>query len=195
MKTLGFILAIAVSPFALSGEIVANKGIEILAVDGVKIPGGLFSSDEVEVDDGSHQIVAKYMNTFEKNELVESRPYIFTIEVKGQTQLNTNKFNTQSQAAAKIDNGLDWFVINKDGEYTVKETAQLTGKGFMPYSDIEGLIAEYNQANKIMPTGMAATAYDNTSSEINLIVEQYKAATKEQKKQFNLWFIENLNKD
>lgn len=194
MKALGFIFAITFSPLVWSGEIVSTKNIEILAVNGSETTGGFFSNDKIEVEDGSHQVVVKFIDSFGNNDLIQSRPYIFSIEVKGKTTLKTDRLNSKSHALSKIDNGLIWYVSNDGGEYTVKETTQLKGKGFMPYSDIEGLIAEYNQTNN-NPTAAVTVAVvaDNTNTPptINMIIEQYKVATKEQKKEFKIWLIDN----
>ena len=188
MKIPALLLTIAVAPFAHSGEIITNNNIEVLAINGTEVTSSIFTAQKLEVEDGQQQLVLKYTKTFNKSDLVESRPYIVEVEIKGKTTLNTDKINSKAVAINKMNKGLTWHVSNDDGQYTIKKTEQLIGKGFMPYSDIEGLVENYNKKNNSQR--LIVNNQEGQSTE-NLIIEQYKLATKKQKKQFKIWLIDN----
>lgn len=188
MKIPALLLTIVVAPFAHSGEIITNNNIEVLAINGTEVTSSIFNTQKLEVEDGQQQLVLKYTKTFNKSDLVESRPYIVEVEIKGKTTLNTDKINSKAVAINKMNKGLNWHVSNDDGQYTIKGAEQLIGKGFMPYSDIEGLVENYNKKNNSQR--LTVNNQEGQSTE-NLIIEQYKLATKEQKKQFKIWLIDN----
>ena len=188
MKIPALLLTIAIAPFAHSGEIITNKSIEVLAINGTEVTSSIFSTQKLEVEDGKQQLVIKYINTFNKSDLVESRPYIVEVEIKGKTTLSTDKINSKAVALNKIKKGLSWNVSNDDGQYTIEGAEQLIGKGFMPYSDIENLVENYNKKHN---SKRLTVKNRNEQSTENLIIEQYKLASKEQKKEFKIWLIDN----
>jgi len=187
MKVLGLFLILSVSPFVHSSEIVVNNRINILAVDGVKTKSTFFGKNKVEVEDGTHQIVVRYNHKFKNDDRLESRPYIFDIDVQGDTALSTDKHTTYAQAEENLKQGLTWYVKNQTNEYTIDNAAQLNGQGFMPYRDIEKLVSNFNQENGLSIT----TDNGNEGNNKNYLIEQYKAATQEQKQQFKAWFIQH----
>jgi len=189
MKFTGLFLTLAISPFAFSGEIVTSNDVEVTALNGAKIKGAFFGEDTIKAKDGLHQIVVRYSNNFRDGRLLESRPYIFTIDVNGKTEISTNKLHSSSQASQKISSGLDWFIKNEKKEYKVKGAEQLQGDGFIPYSDIEGLVNTYNQKNNIQVTSDSVKKITTNS-----LIEQYKSANLEQKKKFKMWLINNETK-
>lgn len=192
MKITGFILALAISPLAFSSQIMVSKNIEVLAVNGVETETSFLGSNKIEVDDGKQQIVVRYSRTFGKEDLIESKPYIFNIDVDGDTKLNVDKFNSKSHAKSKINKDLTWHVTNANKDYKITGADQLIGNGFMPYSDIEELITEYNQKNNISTLeAKPSKANVSTTKNGNVLIEQYKVSTKAQKKQFKMWLIEN----
>ncbi len=189
MKFAGLFLTLAISPFAFSGEIVTSNDVEVLALNGAKVKGTFFGDDTLKVADGQQQVVVRYSNNFRDERLLESRPYILTIDVDGKTEITTNKLYSFSQATQKINVGLDWFVGNQQREYQVESPEQLKGDGFIPYADIEGLVSDYNQKNNIEVTSNSVKKVTTNS-----LIEQYKAADIEQKKQFKMWLINNETK-
>lgn len=197
MKPAGALIALIFSPAIFASEIISSNNIEILAVDGKEIKTNFFSSSKIQVTDGEHQVVARYSRNFNKDGLVESKPYIFTVNVQGDTSLKMNKFSTPSHAKSAINKGLTWSYKNDQGEVKVQHADQLKGDGFMPYSDIEALVATYNQQHAIQPSSTTTSAKptNNTSSvSDNPIIEQYKLASKAQRKAFKIWLIDNETK-
>ena len=189
MKFTGLFLTLAISPFAFSGEIVTSNDVEVMALNGTKIKSAFLGEETIKVKDGLQQIVVRYSYNFRDGRLIESRPYIFTIDVNGKTEIRTNKLHSSSQASQKINVGLDWFVTNENTKYKVKKAEQLQGDGFIPYSDIEGLVNTYNQKNNLQVSSNSVKKITT-----NGLIEQYKAANLEQKKQFKMWLINNETK-
>lgn len=196
MKFSPLILALVFSPLTFSGEITVDNDIKVLAVNGVETKMSFFGSNKIEVDDGPQQLVVKFSRTFGNEDLIESKPYIFTVDVYGNTNIKTDKFRSKSHAANNVDKNITWYVTNSKREYAIKNSDTLNGKGFMPYSDLEGLIDDYNHQHNITDevnniSKKTVAAHSEKDSSKNALIEEYKIATKEQKKQFKMWLIEN----
>ena len=189
MKFTGLFLTLAISPFAFSGEIVASKDIQVLALNGAKVSSSFLSVKNIKAEDGNQQVVVKYSTNFRDGGLLESRPYILTVDVQGKTEITTNKLYSYAQASQKLRTGLEWFVENEKEQYQVKTAEQLKGDGFIPYSDIEGLVNTYNNDNDIEVTSNSVKKITTNS-----LIQQYKAADIEQKKQFKMWLINSETK-
>ncbi|WP_137297409.1 DUF2057 family protein [Psychromonas sp. SP041] len=189
MKFTGLFLTLAISPFAFSGEIVTSNDVQVLAINGTKVQSSFLGEKKLETEDGKQQIVVKYTNNFRDGGLLESRPYILTVDVKGKTEITTTKLYSYPQASQKLRTGLEWFVESEKGQYQLKDAEQLQGDGFIPYSDIEGLISAYNNENDI-----AVTSNSVKKITTNSLIQQYKAADLEQKKQFKMWLINSETK-
>ncbi|WP_028865494.1 DUF2057 family protein [Psychromonas aquimarina] len=202
MKGLVLILTLIIAPFTQANNLIAGKAVEILAVDGQKIKGGFFSSADAQLTEGSHQVVVKYVNSFRNKELIHSKPYIFDIDVIGETEIAVKNFNTQSQAESEMRKGLTWIVSNEQETTKIVGSDILTGQGYLPYSDIEKLITAYNKeqgitlANAPVAVTTAATAAaDKPNNNLNLakseqLMQLYNSASKEERKAFRIWLLE-----
>jgi len=193
MKIAGLFLTLAISPIAFAGQLVTDNNIKIIALNGEKVKTSIGNDDAVEVKDGQQQVVLRYIDSFRGERLIESRPYILTVDVAGKTKISTNSLNSYSQAEQQIRRGLDWNVENDQGQYKVEDAEELRGDGFMPYSDIEGLIAQYNEDNNLNVSNTSSTATIEKVT-TNSLIEQYKSATLEQKKQFKIWLLNSETK-
>lgn len=190
MKIAGLFLTLAtISPFVFSGEIVTPNDVKVLAVNGVKVNNTLVGENVINVADGKQQVVVRYSNSFRNERLIESRPYIMTIDVAGKTTISTESITSHSQAEQKMRSSIEWYIKNDQTKYTVKDAEELRGDGFIPYADIEALISEYNGENNLQVTGSSVTKITTNS-----LIEQYKAADVEQKKQFKMWLINSETK-
>jgi len=189
MKFSGLLLTLAISPLAFSGEIITSNDIQVLALNGDKIKSSFIGKNKLEVKDGKQQLAVRYSASFNNERLIESSPYLLTIEVDGKTTISTDKLYSQTHATQEIKKGLNWHVTNDKGQYTVEKAIELKGEGFLPYSDIEGLIAESNQQNNIDLTSGSVKKVTTNS-----LIEEYKAASVAQKKQFKIWLINNETK-
>jgi len=188
MKITGLLLSLAISPLAFSGEIITNDGISVLAVNGVKVESSFMSDNTLEVKDGKQQIAVRFSKKFDiqDNRFTESRPFLLNVDVNGETTISTDKLYSAEQAGQKIQAGLNWYVTNDNGKYQVENPTELHGKGLLPYSDIEALIADTNRDNNIdVSSGTVKKVTTNS------LIDEYRAATVEQKKQFKIWLINN----
>jgi len=184
-------MALIISNLAYSSEIIVSKSIQVLAINGKEINESFLSKNKIEVEDGSQQIVVRYSHRFRNNDLLESKPYIFTIDVQGDTTLATDQFTTYAQAAANIKKQINWHINNQNKSYTLNNADQLQGKGFMPYRNIEQLIQEYNgTVNSAVPSE-SQLSLDGDQNAKDYLIKQYKAASQEQKDRFKMWFIQH----
>lgn len=190
MKIFTLALALVVSQNTFAGEIIPSNYTELLALNGKEVKHSLFSSDRLDVADGQHQIVVKYVNTF-NDDLIESKPYIMTITVDAKTVISSQEFNNKTQAIQKINQGLVWYESTPDGKKNIVDATILPSSGFMPYSDIEALIAKFNQKNNLSIPAVNLTSEVTPLNNQNTLIEQYEQSSKEQKKAFKRWLIES----
>jgi uncharacterized protein YccT (UPF0319 family) len=195
------------SSFSLAATLIGEHGVEIVAIDGEEVESGFFGSEDSQLSDGNHQIVVKYAKNFRKDERVESRPYIFDLNIKGDTKISVDNINSQNQAERAIRDGLVWIVKNDGPIQTIEDSAQLTDDGYFPYRNIKKLITAYNQENDITLTSVTTTRQAEEikatgqpkkhkmktmgeQSKTQQLVETYKAATKSERKAFRIWLLE-----
>lgn len=205
IQTLMLFFAFISNSYALS--LVGTNGVEILAVDGKAVKSSFFSKENNEFSSGKHQVVVRYANQFNNDELLESRPAIFTIDLQQDTEISVQNMNNQRQAEKLIKAGLTWKIISEKQQYEIKDSDILQGQGFMPYSDIESLITTYNKENNIVTPVVEATAVTAAATQVAVqnteekniqvnndvdaqLISLYQAASQEQKKAFRLWLIE-----
>jgi len=198
MKKIFTILALIFMQNSYALELQGVNGVEILAIDGKKITSSLFKSDEVpEITPGEHQIVVRFSNTYYNDQLVRSRPSIFTLDLQQDTKISVSGLTTDAKAERAIRKGIVWEVITKDNQYNIKDSDILMDKGFLPYSDIEAVIEKYNQKNNISEPALitAVAVVDNkvTATAIDAsvpLITLYQQASREEKKAFRLWLLE-----
>ena len=144
------ILAFVMIPTSYALNLEGINGVEILAIDGKEVNSGFFYNKQAPLTAGEHQIVVRYSKQFNNDELLQSRPTIFTLNLQHDTQISVQPQSNRKQLDKQIKAGLVWQVISHNKHYEIKNSAPLKGKGFMPYSNIEELIVTYNQQNDIV---------------------------------------------
>ncbi|WP_022941566.1 YccT family protein [Psychromonas hadalis] len=200
MKRMTVILALLMMPTSYALNLEGINGVYILAIDGKEVKNSFFSQQENDLNKGEHQIVVRYSNQFNNDQIVESRPAIFTIDLQQDTQISVKNINTQRQAEKRIKTGFAWQIISSNKQYQIKNSAFLKGEGFMPYNDIEKLIVTYNQKNGIVLADAGskqavvakrsnATVKSNVATKSTLI-SLYQNASKDEKRTFRLWLLE-----
>lgn len=198
MRKLSAVLfALVIIPASYALELKGIKGVEILAINGKEVKTTFLSEKDNELDAGEHQIVVRYSMQFKNDGQIESRPSIFTLDLQQDTQISVEYLNNKFQAEKKIKAGLTWEVISADKHYKITDSDTLMGKGFMPYSDIEKLIMAYNQEHNIYFANAKTVAVVATASTATVIGAQqttlqslYQQASKQDKKAFRLWLLE-----
>jgi len=197
MKKITTILALLLAQNCYALELTGVNGVEILAINGKEVNSSFFSKDNTDIEAGKHQVVVRYTSQFNNDEIVESRPAIFTLDLKQDTKISVEQMNNQRQAEKKIKAGLTWQVVSEDKQYEIKNSDTLKGQGFMPYSDIEKLIITYNEKQNItlatapvVATTAVATKTAPQVTDENALVTLYQQSSKEQKKAFRLWLLD-----
>ena len=183
-------------PYSHAATLVGKKSVEILAFDGQKYNIRLFEDKKLTLADGKHQIVARYSKSFHKDGTITSKPYIFNIEVAGDTTIAVKRFNSHSQAKNALEKGLTWIVKNENKKQTIDNADILQAEGFLPYSNIEKVIAQHNQNNGIMlpsVTGslvQAGASATTNNAKVEQLIKAYNSADKQEQKAFRIWLIE-----
>lgn len=198
MKKITAILALVLVQNSYALQLEGINGVDILAVNGKKVNSSLFSTSQSELDPGKHQIVVRYSTQTNDDQLLESRPAIFTIDLQQDTKISVSGMNNKQQIKRAMKKGITWQVISDDNQYPIDDSDTLVGKGFMPYSDIEGLVAQYNQSNNItlktVEATTVATIAEESKSNANIageaLIQLYEKASIEDKKAFRLWLVE-----
>ena len=203
MKKITTILALILAQNSYALQIEGVNGVEILAVNGEKIKTSFFSDTmQNELKAGTHQIVVKYSKDFDdEKKSATSDPVIFNIDLTQDTQISVPNYNQLYKAERAIDKGLIFQAINEDSQYNIENAVTLTGTGFLPFADIEAVIATYNQKNNIhiaSATMPAATTVGTSSDAIDMAVSctgqdqiaLYQQSSPAQKKAFRLWLLE-----
>jgi uncharacterized protein YccT (UPF0319 family) len=193
MKKIILLLCLFAIPFSHAAVLTGTNNVEILAVDGNKIDGNRLTRKDIIVEKGKHQIVLQYSGVFKKNKgVIESKPHIFTFEIKGDTHFSTQKFSRSIQAERAIKAGLVWKATSNGKTIEITGSDSLNGSGFMPYSQIEKLIADYNQTNENTTANIPAIAPapKNSKTTKDDLIKLYNSANKEERRAFRVWLIE-----
>ncbi|MEI6897723.1 MAG: DUF2057 family protein [Psychromonas sp.] len=190
MKKLTTLLALILVQNSYALQLEGVNGVDILAIDGKTIKTEFFSSQANEIKAGEHQIVVRYSNKFHNQNSVESRPAIFNIDVQQDTKISAINVNSYTQAKRSISKGITWQISSEDKQYDIENSDTLAGEGFMPYSNITALVADYNQSNNIEVSGITAMASAEVINANAGLVERYQQASHAEKKAFRLWLLE-----
>lgn len=185
-------------------ELIPQKGVEILVVNGVEVTE---DREPVDLQDGLNQIVVRYSNSVGKGgskKVFESKPFILSFEApEKQTTLTAPKTYSYEQANNAFKKSPEWIIESENNEIVYSQEALKSRGGFLPYRDIEELVAKHNQENGLI-FGSAATLMtsaqtleSNQNSTVNKVsnLEQLQAwyikASKEERKAFQKWIIDH----
>ena len=204
----GLLALLAFSSFSQAASLALPYGIDLLAVNGKEM-------DEKEVLEklsvGKQQLVIRYsddLKTSSKQSMIfTSKPYVLALDIKNASdtyQLSHKKFRDYDSAERAFRmKKVDWKLELNGADQSV-ELEELPGRdGFMPYSDIEKLIKEYNQdkgvvltsAGAVNVTEAAITVSDSgevkvTGDSVTQLKLWYSKASKDERKEFKKWMID-----
>jgi len=215
MKKITTILALMLVQNSYALQLEGVNGVEIMAINGEKLTSSfLGSKSKSELAEGTHQVVVRYSANFDNEDLVTSRPTIFTLDLQQDTQISAFDVKSKYKAERAVRKGMTWEITGADNSsYKISNADILRGEGFMPYSDIEGLIATYNKEHNIIiaraveekaaavpsvaPTIIGASSVVETASATTAtpaaardLATLYQQSTAAQKKAFRLWLVE-----
>ena len=187
MKFLVVLLSLALIPFSHAATLKGTNGVELLAIDGQKIKVGMLQNRDIEVSEGKHQIVVQFAKRIKQDGMVYSRPHIFSIDVKNDTEISTKRFSSKTQAEYAIRKGLTWIV--KDGKHTQKIVGSdaLFKEGVQINPNIEKLVVEYNREHGLIAVDDLP---DSLTDRTQQLIKIYQTATTDERKAFRIWLVE-----
>ena len=200
-KLSAILLSLAMIPSTFALNLQSDTGVEILAIDGVAKDTRVFSKEkEINLKPGTYQIVARYSTRFHDESPLSSDPTVLTLDLQEDTVISAVKFKSHRVAKKEIEKNTTWKILSPNKEYLIKDADTLKGKGFMPFGNIEKLIATYNQENNIVlaesaplpelkTTDIEAKPTKHNGQE-NALIMQYQNASLADKKEFRLWLLE-----
>lgn len=194
MRLLVVLITFCMMPFGYAATLTGERNVEILAVDGQKYSNKILENSDSTLPKGKHQIVVRYSKSFPKDGMLTSKPYIFNIQTENNTRVAVETFNNYEQAKKALEKGLTWRVTSENSSVMIEDADILFGEGFLPYHDIEKIIAKYNKDNgTILPStadNLAILAQDEYSAQTKQLIKVYNSASKADQKAFRIWLIE-----
>lgn len=189
---------------SFSATLDVSKSVEIMALNGKK------TSEIDTLPVGKNQVILAYSESLKdgsKSNRFTSSPLVLTVSVDKDEDtlvLSHRIFKTYDKAkSAFARNSVGWKLATNGKEEPV-DLVKLPGRpGFMPYSDLEGVIGDYNRSQGIILTSTgtqsiteAAVAVSETG-EIQITGDAttqlklwYSKASKAERKEFRKWMID-----
>ncbi|MEI8608484.1 DUF2057 domain-containing protein [Enterovibrio sp. Hal110] len=179
---------------AHAAEIKTSAGIEFLAANGkeIELPE---SHKSLELGAGRYQLVVRYENSLkngQKEVLFTSSPYIVEVDIgESDLMLSIPKLRTEKHAESFFRNP-EWILTNQDDASSLRvQSKKLVGNGFLPYSNIEKAIVEYNKKNSLVfDNGKILSLKDAISSESNNYDSQVDTVS-----QLKIWYNKATNEE
>ena len=200
MRFLVLFLSLVLIPISHAATLKGVNGVELLAIDGQKISSGMLNSKDLNVTNGEHQVVVQFAKRINQQNMVYSRPTVFSINVVGDTEIKVRNFRDVNQAESTVRKGLVWVVNNDKETIKVTDGDELFEEGFQIKPDIEKLIAKYNQTNGITePVLVGANEVqiekntfkgENMHNKTQQLITIYQKSSLEEKKAFRMWLLE-----
>ncbi|TKF08934.1 DUF2057 domain-containing protein [Enterovibrio norvegicus] len=204
---LGSSLFLFCSP-ALSAQLEVGPDLQAKVLNGKELEAD--SGDTVELVDGDNQIIVRYKSILDdgsKTKFFESKPYVFEFKSLGQDlTISVERFRKYKQAEKAFDNGKTRWTIEKPSGVSIPfRFDELPGNpGFLPYADLPKAVAAYNKKNGIYFEGQEIKDINQevivavsdtgeveiTGDPITQLKLWYTKATKEERKTFRKWMID-----
>ncbi|WP_104399368.1 YccT family protein [Vibrio penaeicida] len=197
---------LAFSSFA--ANVVPSKGLSILLVNGKETESKM---KPTRIQEGFNQIVVRMdmdVGRGSGNNRFTSAPYIITFDVnQNDVQVSPPKVYSKIHAE-NVFRGVPEWKVESDGSKIAYTSVKLKGRtGTLPYSGIEELVEEYNISQgisfsaapvaitataKTVPTSkpQKAAAKNLQSKTLEQLQAWYLKASKEERKAFRKWMID-----
>ncbi|KFA98963.1 YccT family protein [Vibrio sp. ER1A] len=211
-------LAAGVAFSSNAATLIPMKGVSLLYINGQEADSKIKPN---EIGIGLTQVVLRMDKKIGKGSsqnVYTSAPYVLTFNVTGdEVKINHPLARSKQEAEAAFRVSSPQWRVVQDSVNLPYEQEKLKGReGFLPYMNIEELVAEYNQKNGVkfdsgnMVVAAVATAPVVSNSELitqsskkaevkplsvkSSNIEQLKAwylkASKEERKEFRKWMID-----
>lgn len=191
-----------------AGVVELAQGVDIHSVNGEKIK----NAEDIQLVNGQNQLVLSFGGKLiesGKKEHYSAPPYVVvaTLDSSAKTKIKLNS-KRLSTITKNVKSGSDIFEITQKGE-DVSTTQEILPPAdtFLPYSNIEKLVKEYNQERGLIfesgtirelqkeleqvQTTLVTEVKTKAESEASLQLKiWYSRATEEERKEFQRWMIE-----
>lgn len=167
------------------------------------------AGQEQQLQAGKNQLVVAYYAVLKdksSRSMFDSRPYVLTFKNPGSdVTLIAPRFRDHNQAERKFANGqVEWLLQDANGRtFKVKAEELPSRGGFMPYANVPGLVADYNNKHGISFLGQdmedlqdvaVKVAQDGsvkvTGDAVTQLKLWYTKASKIERKKFRMWMLE-----
>ena len=204
MRKFILIAGLLITSVVSAEELIPQKGVEILVVNGVEVTE---DREPVELQDGLNQVVVRYSNSVGKGgskKVFESKSFILSFEApEKKSTLTAPKTYSYEQANNIFKKTPEWVIESEGNEIAYSQEVLKSRGGFLPYRDIEELVAKHNQENGLV-FGSAATltasaltveshnsTADNKVSNLEQLQAWYTKASKEEREAFQKWVVDH----
>lgn len=189
----------------LAADIIPEKGVSLLMVNGSEDVSKMTPS---ALKSGQNQIVVEMDKNIGKgssNGQFTSAPFVITFEAgSDDIKINHPKVHSIQHAEQVFKNEPKWRLTSGGKSIDYKSDELKGKKGFMPYSDMDELVKEYNQQNGIYVGPAAITVA--AASQVEPAVKSAKATPKQQKpsqavahpqalEQMQAWYLKASKED
>ncbi len=200
-----------ISGSALANTITSEMGLDVLVINGKEVRrGDQVAPNAFDISKGENQIVVRFDKLVKKGggsktESFSSAPYIVTFSSDNDVQIKQpDEVKNKRSAELEFNKKSPNWRLNSGDKAISYSTEVLPGSGgFMPYSDMAALVVAYNQTNGISLANNTVTDYQKAVVEVKESGEVkvsgdtgqqlqywYTKATKQERKAFRLWVIE-----
>ncbi|MDN3682366.1 DUF2057 domain-containing protein [Vibrio tapetis subsp. quintayensis] len=190
---------------ALASEVIPTKGVSVLMVNGAEANSKMKPSN---LKHGQNQIVVEMDKNIGKgssNGQFTSAPFVITFEAgSDDIKINHPKVHSIQHAEQVFKNEPKWRLTSAGKSIDYKSDELKGKKGFLPYSDMDELVKEYNQQNGIYVGPAAITVA--AASQVEPAVKSARATPKKQKttqaaahpqalEQMQAWYLKASKQD
>ncbi|MGR5151817.1 YccT family protein [Photobacterium swingsii] len=205
----GFALSLVFAASAQANTLETEYGLSVLAINGVAVNSDNAIADNTyDIVEGKNQVVIrgeKMLRRGTKTELFSTRPFIMSFDTKDDVMIRFPEAASNYRAAETEfrNDEPKWSVMVGGTALPYQAEVLPGGGGFIPYSDIEELVANYNQDKGIAleqgkPTDMTkAAVVVNDAGEVTITGDSlaqlklwYTKASAKEKKAFKIWMAE-----
>lgn len=188
------LLALLLVGNAYAAELIPETHVRLLVVNGAETSS---STNPVEIEPGLNQIAVKVYKTFGRGsnkKVFESDPFLLMFNAPAQdVSILPPDLNSYDQAQRHFKSRPEVKLISDKTELSY-EYAKIEGKkGFLPYGDLEGIIADYNMKNGILIGDAEVSSQEKQSNHFVPSLEQLKSwypnMAESEREAFKVWVV------
>ncbi|OAN18532.1 hypothetical protein A3K86_06490 [Photobacterium jeanii] len=206
---IGLAMSMLFAASAQANTLETEFGLSVMAINGSAVDRDSAVADNTyNIAEGKNQVVIrgeKMLRRGTKTELFTTKPFVITFDSEQDVKIEFPKVaNNYRSAETEFRGDAPAWQVTANGSAISYQSDLLPGDGgFIPYSDIEELVAKYNQQHGIAleqgkPTNMTAAAVtvtetgkvEITGDSLSQLKLWYTKASAKEKKAFKIWMAE-----